>query len=98
MGRTIRQRNILFLDENNACLSQMAEAVAKHLNPPKIRIFSAGVQPTDIRPEVYNVMAELGISLQGQSSKNLADIPLTEIDLVVSFGDAVRRCAALPLK
>jgi arsenate reductase len=98
MRRTIRERNILFLDENNACLSQMAEAVAKHLNPPKIRIFSAGVQPTDIRPEVYNVMAELGISLQGQSSKNLADIPLSEIDLVVSFGDADRRCAALPLK
>ena len=48
MRRTIRERNILFLDENNACLSQMAEAVAKHLNPPKIRIFSAGVQPTDI--------------------------------------------------
>ena len=68
----------------------------EHLNPPKIRIFSAGVQPTDIRPEVYNVMAELGISLKGQSSKNLADIPLSEIDLVVSFGDADRKCAALP--
>jgi protein-tyrosine-phosphatase len=43
MRRTIRDRNILFLDDDNACLSQMAEAVAKHLHPPKDRIFSAGV-------------------------------------------------------
>jgi arsenate reductase (thioredoxin) len=97
MGRTIRQRNILFLDENNACLSQMAEAVAKHLNPPKIRVFSAGVQPTSIRPEVYDVMAELGVSLQGQSSKQVSDVPLNDIDLVVSFGDADRKCATLPV-
>src|SRR3954469_21951392 len=95
MGRTIRQRNILFLDENNACLSQMAEAVAKHLNPPKIRVFNAGVQPTSIRPEVYDVMAELGVSLQGQSSKQVSDVPLNDIDLVVSFGDADRKCATL---
>ena len=96
MTSTIRKRNILFLEESNACLSQMAEAMAKHLNPPKIRVFSAGVQPTRIRPEVYNVMAEIGISLQGQSSKQVADVPLNDIDLVISFGDADRKCATLP--
>ena len=97
MRRTIRERHILFLDEDNACLSQMAEAVAKHLDPPKIKVFSAGVEPTSIQPEVYKVMAELGISLQGQSSKKVTDIPLNEIHLVVSFGDAHRKCAMLPV-
>lgn len=48
MRRTIRDRNILFLCEDNASLSQMAEAVAKHLDPPKVKIFSAGVKPTTI--------------------------------------------------
>lgn len=49
MRQTIRQRNILFLCEDNASLSQMAEAVAKHLNPPKVKIFSAGITPTEIQ-------------------------------------------------
>ena len=40
----------------------MTKAMAKHLNPPKIRVFSAGVQSSRIRPEVYNVMAEIGLA------------------------------------
>ncbi len=67
MRRAIRERNILFLCEDNACLSQIAEAMAKHLSPPKIRIFSAGVKPSAIPAHVYKVMHELGISLSGQS-------------------------------
>jgi arsenate reductase (thioredoxin) len=98
MRRTIRERNILFLDEENACLSQMAEAVAKHLHPPKIRVFSAGVKPTSIPPQVHKVMEEMGISLSGQASKRTNDIPLGEIDLVVSFNDADKKCETLPAR
>jgi protein-tyrosine-phosphatase len=43
MRRENLERNILFLCEDNACFSQMAEAAAKHLAPPKTKIFSAGV-------------------------------------------------------
>jgi arsenate reductase len=98
MRRTIRERNILFLDEDNACLSQIAEAVAKHLHPPKIRIYSAGVKPTSIPPQVHKVMEEMGISLSGQASKKMNDIPLSEIDLVVSFNDADKKCETLPAR
>jgi arsenate reductase (thioredoxin) len=98
MRRAIRERNILFLCEDNACLSQMAEAVARHLGPPKIRIFSAGVKPTQIPAPVYKVMEELGISMSGQSSKGVDEVPLNEIDLVVSFGDAHNQCGRLPQK
>jgi arsenate reductase len=98
MGRVIRERNILFLCEDNSCLSQMAEAVAKHLGPPKIRIFSAGVKPGQIPAQVYKVMAELGISMSGQSSKGLDKVPMNDIDLVISFGDADKRCRELPAK
>jgi protein-tyrosine-phosphatase len=48
MRRTSIERNILFLCEDNACLSQIAEASAKHLAPPRTRIFSAGVKPSTI--------------------------------------------------
>jgi arsenate reductase len=95
MRRVIRERNILFLCEDNACLSQIAEAVAKHLSPPKTRIFSAGVKPEQIPPQVYKVMEELGISLFGQSSKPLDAVPVNEIDLVISFGDADKKCGSL---
>jgi arsenate reductase len=98
MRRAIRERNVLFLDEDNACLSQMAEAVAKHLGPPKVRIFSAGVTPGSIPAPVRKVMQELGINMAAQNSKGLDKVPLDEIDLVVSFAGADRKCAKLPAK
>ena len=69
MRREIRERTILFLCEDNACLSQMAEAAAKHLGPPKTRIFSAGVKPGSIPPHVVQAMKEMGINMAGQRSK-----------------------------
>lgn len=98
MRRAIRERNILFLCEDNACLSQMAEAVAKRLGPPKTRIFSAGIKPRTIPPHVYRLMEELGINISGQAPKTLSDVPLNEIDLVISFGDADKKCGPLPAK
>ena len=44
MRRNRLEKNILFLAEDNACLSLMAEAMAKHMSPPKTRVFSAGLR------------------------------------------------------
>lgn len=96
MQRRNVERNVLFLCEDNACLSQMAEAAARHLAPPRTRIFSAGVQPRAIPLPVVEAMQELGISMSGQKSKSLADVPIGEIDLVVSIDDAHKRCGNLP--
>lgn len=96
MRRQITERNILFLDEDNGCLSQMAEAAAKELNPPKVRIYSAGNKPNAIPPAVRKVMQELGIKTEEQKAKSIDQIPLQDIDLVVSFSDADRNCPSLP--
>ena len=96
MRRESIQRNVLFLCQDNTCLSQIAEASAKHLAPPRTRIFSAGIKPGVIPLHVVQAMQELGISMQGQSSKGLADVPIQEIDLVVSFDDAHKKCSNLP--
>ena len=98
MRREIRQRNVLFLDHDNACLSQMAEAVAKHLGPPKVRVFSAGVTPGNFPAPVRKVMQELGINMSAQNSKSVDQVPLDEIDLIVSFSGADKKCAALPAR
>jgi arsenate reductase len=96
MRQATLKRNILFLCEDNARLSQMAEATAKHLSPPRTRIFSAGVKPGIIPAHVVQAMRELGISMSGQRSKSLTDVPMKEIDLIVSFGDADKQCGNLP--
>ncbi len=96
MRRAINERNILFLCQDNAQLSQMAEAAAKHLAPPKTRIFSAGIHPGRIPPSVIAAMREIGIPMAGQKSKGVSDVPVDEIDLVVSFGDAHKQCTSLP--
>jgi arsenate reductase len=96
MRRESIQRNVLFLCQDNTCLSQIAEASAKHLAPPRTRIFSAGIKPGVIPLHVVQAMQELGISMLGQSSKGLADVPIQEIDLVVSFDDAHKKCSNLP--
>ena len=74
----------------------MAEAVAKHLGRPKVKVFSAGISPTTIPSLVYRVMEESGVSLQGQSCKKMNEVPLNEIDLVISFRGADKRITSLP--
>ena len=96
MRRANIDRNILFLCEDNACLSQIAEASARHLAPPRTRVFSAGIKPAIIPQQVVQAMQELGISMGGQKAKSLEEVPMQEIDLVVSFGEAHKKCLNLP--
>jgi arsenate reductase (thioredoxin) len=98
MRRTKLEKSILFLDEDNACLSLMAESMAKHRSLPKIRIFSAGIRPGKIPPEVRRVLQEIGVEQSGSTTKSMDQIPTNDIDLVVSFGDAHEQCRSLPSK
>ena len=97
--RTIRERNILFLCQDNAASSQMAEAIAKHLAPPKTRIFSAGIAPGKIPPQVSLVLEEVGVKLSGQKPKSLRDVPTDEIDLVITLSPEMKeKCPSLSAK
>jgi arsenate reductase len=98
MRRTKLEKSILFLDEDNAGLSVMAESMAKHRSLPKIRIFSAGVRPGQIPPEVRRVLQEIGVEQSASMTKSVDQIPTKDIDLVVSFGDAHEQCGSLPSK
>jgi arsenate reductase (thioredoxin) len=98
MRRTKLEKNILFLDEDNACLSLMAESMAKHISPPKIHIYSAGIRPGKIPPEVRRVLQEIGVEPSASTAKSIDQVPANDIDLVVSFGDAHEQCHCLPSK
>jgi arsenate reductase len=96
--RNIREKNILFLCPDNSCNSQMAEAIAKRLAPPKTRVFSAGLTPGEIHPAVAKVMNEVEIDVSSQRPKGLDAVPLGEIDLIIALGDAKEKYASLPAK
>src|SRR4029450_7949493 len=57
----IRDSNILFLSQENDCLSFIAEAIAKKLLPPKTQVFSAGLKGGKIDPNAVRVLREIGI-------------------------------------
>ncbi len=65
----------------------MAEAVANHLGQGRIRAWSAGSNPAGwIAPGTREVLQEKGILLDGHWSKGLADVPLSQMDIVVGMG------------
>ena len=89
------QRAILFLCVANSARSQMAEGLARSLAPEGLRVYSAGSMPADVNPDAMRVMRELGIDISSQFSKGLAQVPLGEIDTVVTLC-AEEVCPALP--
>jgi protein-tyrosine-phosphatase len=78
---------ILFVCVGNSCRSQMAEAWANHFGKGRVQAASAGSHPLgEITKDTYTVMSEKGISLDGQWSKRLRDVPVAEMDVVVGMG------------
>lgn len=75
---------VLFVCVENSGRSQMAEAFARALGADAA---SAGSQPSgEINPRTIQVMSEKGVSLAGQRSKSLTEIPPGEWDHVVTMG------------
>ncbi len=79
------KRGILFLCVANSARSQMAEGIARALAPAGTPIWSAGSNPTTVRPEAITVMGEIGIDISEHLSKSVAEIPLQSVDTVVTL-------------
>jgi len=88
-------RNLVFLCVQNSARSQLAEALARALVAPEVRVWSAGSQPYRVRPQVRVVLAELGIDSSGHHSKGLDDVPLDSASLVITLC-AEQVCPATP--
>jgi len=98
-GMVASSKGILFLCTGNSCRSQMAEGFAKKKLPKNMEIFSAGLEPKGVHPMAIKVMQEVGIDISKQKSKNISEIPISEIDIVIALcGDAAERCPIFPGK
>jgi phosphate transport system protein len=90
-----RPHGVLFLCVHNAARSQMAEAWAAKLFPQGVRIWSAGSEPDpSVDPRAVQVMREVGIDISGVRPKNISEIPIGDIDTVVTLCSS-ERCPVL---
>jgi len=95
----VLKKGVLFLCTGNSCRSQMAEGFAKKMLTKDLKIFSAGIEPKRIHPIAVKVMQEVGIDISKQESKNISEIPLDKINIVITLcGDAAERCPIFPGK
>ena len=89
---------VAFVCVHNACRSQIAEALGKHLASEVFESYSAGTETKDaLNPDAVRLMkSSYGIDMEAsQKPKLLADIP--KVDIVVTMGCEVN-CPWLPCK
>jgi arsenate reductase len=67
------EKNILILCAHNSARSQMAEAFLRKHGGSQFVVYSAGLYPTEIHPYTRQVMAEVGLPLEGQRAKPVRD-------------------------
>ena len=64
---------ILFLCVANSARSQLAEAIAREM-APDLDVWSAGSEPTHVRPHVRRVLDEAGFDDKGLRAKSMFEV------------------------
>jgi arsenate reductase len=79
-------KKVAFICYANACRSQIAEGLSKLLGKGLYKSYSAGLCPLSmVAAGVYEVMDKRGIDISDQYSKGLEEIPIAEMDFVISL-------------
>jgi arsenate reductase len=84
------KKRILFLCTGNSCRSQMAEALVNHLRGDEYRAFSAGVAPHGVDPRAVKAMAEIGLDISGNRSKDISEFLDQEFTFLITVCDNAR--------
>lgn len=76
----------------------MAEGWLRRLKPDGFRAFSAGIEKSQVDPRAARVMAEAGVDLSGQYSKQVSELQ-GDFDYVVTVCDsASEQCPVFPAR
>ena len=80
---------ILFICTHNRCRSILSEAIANHLNDPRLEAASAGSQPVgEVHPLSVKYLSEAGIPTQGLKSQSWDELEDFNADVVVTVCDS----------
>jgi arsenate reductase (thioredoxin) len=78
---------VLFVCVHNAGRSQMAAALLEHHAGSRVRVRSAGTEPSDeIDPNVVAAMAERGLDIAAARPRALRDDDLRDAEVVITMG------------
>lgn len=90
-------KRVLFVCSHNAARSQMAEGYLRARYGDRYEAFSAGTVASTVSPLAVRAMAELGVDISGQRSKDLGAFSGEEMDVVVTVCDAAQAvCPMFP--
>jgi len=88
------KKKVLFICTHNAARSQMAEGLLNTFYGDRYEAYSAGTDPSQVKPFAIKVMAEIGIDISKNRSKSLQEFQGVKFDYVVTVCD--RAQAACP--
>ncbi|MGV8851472.1 MAG: metalloregulator ArsR/SmtB family transcription factor [Rhodoglobus sp.] len=79
--------SVLFVCVQNAGRSQLASAILRSLAGDRVRVLTAGSQPTEtINPKIVAALDEIGVSVDGEYPKPLTDEVVRGADVVITMG------------
>jgi arsenate reductase len=77
----------------------MAEGLLRHDAGDTFDVYSAGVEPTRVRPEAVAAMNDIGIDISSHRSKSVEEFSGQEFDYVITVCDnANEQCPIFPGK
>lgn len=93
------RKRVLFLCTGNSARSQMAEGLLRHVADDRYEVFSAGVEPSRVRPQAIEAMREIGVDITDHRSKSVDEFAGQVFDYVITVCDNAReRCPVFPGK
>ena len=93
----MNKQRVLILCTGNSARSQMAEGLLRHDAGDRFEAFSAGVEPSYVRPLAIEAMREVGIDISRQRSKSVDEFLGEEFAYVITVCDnANERCPVFP--
>ena len=88
-----KRKKVLFVCMGNACRSQMAEAILRHVGGDRFEAFSAGAMPAGfVHALAEAAMERMGIPMEDPVSKGLATFQQTALDVVITLCDEAAAC------
>jgi arsenate reductase len=94
-----RRKRVLILCTGNSARSQIGEGLLRQMAGDRFEVASAGVAPTNVRPEAIQVMREIGIDISHQQSKSIDEFLNQQFDYVITVCErANAQCPVLRVK